>query len=38
MKNITGELITGGDSSEDIAKIWGNNSMRVMSAVQNLAD
>ena len=38
MKNITRELITRGYSSEDIAKIWGKNSMRVMSAVQTLAD
>ncbi len=38
MKNITKELIRRGYSSEDIAKIWGKNSMRVLSEVQALAD
>ena len=38
MKNITRELIIRGYNSEDIAKIWGKNSMRVMSEVQALAE
>jgi membrane dipeptidase len=38
MKNITRELITRGYNSEDIAKIWGKNSMRVLGAVQALAE
>ncbi len=38
MKNITKELISRGYSSDDIAKIWGKNSMRVLSAVQALAE
>ena len=33
MKNITRELIRRGYSSEDIAKIWGKNFMRVMREV-----
>jgi membrane dipeptidase len=37
MKNITRELIRRGYSSEDIAKIWGGNFMRVMRKVQSLA-
>jgi len=32
MKNITKELIRRGYSNEDIAKIWGGNVMRVMTA------
>jgi membrane dipeptidase len=38
MKNITRELISRGYSSDDIAKIWGKNSMRVLGAVQALAE
>jgi membrane dipeptidase len=38
MRNITKELIRRGYSSEEIAKIWGKNSMRVMSEVQALAE
>jgi membrane dipeptidase len=38
MKNITKELIRRGYSSEEIAKIWGKNFMRVMNEVQNLAE
>jgi membrane dipeptidase len=37
MKNITKELIRRGYSSDDIAKIWGGNFMRVMRQVQSLA-
>jgi membrane dipeptidase len=38
MKNITRELISRGYSREDITKIWGKNSMRVLSTVQALAE
>ncbi len=38
MKNITKELIRRGYSSEDIAKIWGRNFIRVMREVQTLAE
>ena len=38
VKNITTELIMRGYNSEDIAKIWGKNSMRLMREVQNLAE
>jgi membrane dipeptidase len=38
VRNITKELIMRGYNSEDIAKIWGKNSMRVLSAVQALAE
>jgi membrane dipeptidase len=38
MKNITRELIMRGYDSEDIAKIWGKNAMRVMREVQNIAE
>lgn len=38
MRNITKELIRRGYSSEEIAKIWGMNSMRVMREVEALAE
>jgi membrane dipeptidase len=38
MKNITKELIRRGYSSEDIAKIWGKNSMRVLGEAQAIAE
>jgi len=38
MRNITKELIRRGYSSEEIAKIWGKNSMRVMREVQALTE
>lgn len=38
MRNITRELIRRGYNSEDIAKIWGKNSMRVLREVQALAE
>lgn len=38
MRNITMELIRRGYNSEDIAKIWGKNSMRVLHEVQALAE
>ena len=38
MKNITKELIRRGYRSEDIAKIWGRNFMRVMREVQTRAE
>ena len=38
MRNITKELIRRGYSSEEIAKIWGRNSMRVMREAQVLAE
>jgi membrane dipeptidase len=38
MRNITKELIRRGYSSEEIAKIWGKNSMRVMREVEALAE
>ena len=38
MRNITKELIRRGYSCEDVEKIWGKNSMRVMREVQNLAE
>jgi len=37
MKNITKELIRRGYSNEDIAKIWGGNVMRVMTAAGSAA-
>jgi len=38
MRNITRELIRRGYNNEDIAKVWGKNSMRVMREVQALAE
>jgi microsomal dipeptidase-like Zn-dependent dipeptidase len=38
MRNITKELIRRGYSSEEIAKIWGRNSMRVMREAQVQAE
>jgi membrane dipeptidase len=38
MRNITKELIRRGYNSEEIAKIWGMNSMRVLREVQALAE
>jgi len=36
MKNITAELLHRGYNAEQIAKIWGENTMRMMEVVQNL--
>ncbi|HUW91835.1 MAG TPA: membrane dipeptidase, partial [Bacteroidales bacterium] len=38
MKNITKELIRRGYSNEDIAKIWGGNVMRVMTAAESASE
>ncbi len=35
--NVTAELVVRGYSSEDIAKIWGGNLLRVMAEVERLA-
>ncbi|MBR2443749.1 MAG: membrane dipeptidase, partial [Rikenellaceae bacterium] len=37
MKNVTRALMEAGYSDEDIAKMWGGNTMRVFKAVEEYA-
>jgi membrane dipeptidase len=37
MKNVTRALMEAGYSDEDIAKMWGGNTMRVFKAVEAYA-